>query len=970
GATGGTDTVTSGSITLSAPSGTVSTGLGLSFGDALLTGTGNSINNVTSGGFSFTTINPITLNSITAGNATFAGTNITSGSINTISSGNISFTSTGGGITGSGVALQTGNVSISGTLPTNTNTQLNSGSIFLTSAGPIGIVAPVLTNPAIITGNVSNTTGTSTGVTANAGNLNLVSAGEINNNTASMPLLIQLGGAIGAATNNTGTLSITTAGPSGNAYISANTPVNLGLSNISQLFNLTAAGNISQAPSTTLSVGGNTTLGVSAPSSNIILGNTGNDLGTTVTFGGNPVDILNVNLDNKNSGALVPNFTGLTNLQNLTLTFENNSMIFTSSITLYNGGSFNLLDTSNTLNHDIDFGSGLSFIAGDNTVTGTNQTVTGGSITASSTGGNILGSSTLKSGAATLNDTLVSTGGTDNVTSGSINLSAPSGTVSTGLALSFGDALLTGTGNSINNVTSGSYSLSATNPVTLGSIITGNATFNATSATGINTITSGNINISTSTISGAGVFTTGNASLTGTISGGSTNINSGNITVSSTGGIGLSANPAIITGSASNTAIGPSAGIITTSGNISLTAAGQIDNNSSSPLKLKFGTASGGATNNSGILAVNTTTGLGNAYINTTASTAPVQLAASSISGVFNLFTAGNISETGVLTVGGTSSFDAGATTNNINLNTQNNDFTGAVSFNNVNNVLVKDINALTLGASNISGNLTVNSGATGAGNLTETGALVVTGTSSFNAGALTNNIDLSTQNNSLTGNVSFTNVQDAALKDIVTLNLAASSIARDLTLNGGADISFVGNTSVGRNLNTNAVGAITETNPLNVTGTSSFNAGATTNNIDLSTQNNDFTGSVSFNNVNNVLVQDINALTLAASTISGNLTVNSGATGAGDLTETGALIVTGTSSFNAGATTNSINLNTQNNDFMNDVSFANVGDVAIRDINALTLAASTISGNLTLNSGFTSAGNLTQTGALSVNGT
>ncbi|MEK7841302.1 MAG: hypothetical protein AAB197_01390, partial [Deltaproteobacteria bacterium] len=125
-------------------------------------------------------------------------------------------------------------------------------------------------------------------------------------------------------------------------------------------------------------------------------------------------------------------------------------------------------------------------------------------------------------------------------------------------------------------------------------------------------------------------------------------------------------------------------------------------------------------------------------------------------------------------------------------------------------------------------------------------------------------------------------------------------------TLGGLTGIS----TSSSGNLEITATGAITQTESLTVAGTSSFNAGA--NAITLTTATNDFTGAVSLLNtgVNAVALTDTNAVTLAGGTFGGTLTVIAN----GAITQTGALLVTGVSSFNAQA--GAITLTTATNDF------------------------------------------------------
>jgi hypothetical protein len=298
----------------------------------------------------------------------------------------------------------------------------------------------------------------------------------------------------------------------------------------------------------------------------------------------------------------------------------------------------------------------------------------------------------------------------------------------------------------------------------------------------------------------------------------------------------------------------------------------------------------------------------------------------------------GAITQTGALTVGGTSSFTAGA--NAITLANASNNFSGAVSFSNSgsNAVSVTDVNAIVLGASTIGGNLTV----IATGDITQTGALAVGGTSSFSAGA--NAITLTNASNNFTGAVSLNNSgnHDVSVTDTNALVLGTSSLGRDLTVV--------------------ASGTITQTGALTVAGTSSFTAGA--NAITLTNASNDFSGAVSFSNsgANDVSVTDVNVLALGAGTFGGNLTVVTN----GAITQAGALVVAGTSSFTAGA--NTITLTNASNNFTGAVSLSNSGSnaVSVTDTNAIVLGASTIGGVLTV----VANGTITQTGAVVVAGT
>jgi filamentous hemagglutinin family protein len=153
--------------------------------------------------------------------------------------------------------------------------------------------------------------------------------------------------------------------------------------------------------------------------------------------------------------------------------------------------------------------------------------------------------------------------------------------------------------------------------------------------------------------------------------------------------------------------------------------------------------------------------------------------------------------------------------------------------------------------------------------------------------------------------------------------------------------------------------GAITQTGDWTLSNTLALQSGAG-NNITLDRAGNDFGGAVSVVSGNNVSLRDTNALALAASTVSGNLTLQTG----GAITQSGDLAVTGTTSITAGA--NDATLDRAGNNFGGAVSVISGNNVSLRDTNALALGASTVSGNLTLQTG----GALTQSGDLAVTGT
>ena len=223
-------------------------------------------------------------------------------------------------------------------------------------------------------------------------------------------------------------------------------------------------------------------------------------------------------------------------------------------------------------------------------------------------------------------------------------------------------------------------------------------------------------------------------------------------------------------------------------------------------------------------------------------------------------------------------------------------------------------------------------------GGITQTAALVITGTTSIYAG--TNNVTLNHASNDFTGAVSVVSANNVLLRDTNAIDLGTST--------------------VGGTLGVTANGAITESGSLTVTGTTTLAAGAA-NNILLNNGNNDFIGAVVVTNGKDVTLQDKNALKLGTSTVSGGLIVNSN----GAITQTGgsSVTVTGDTSLTTGAT-NDITLGSSNNDFGGAVSVTSSNNVTLRDKNSLDLGVSNVTGNLIVTTGttLTDSGSVTAT--------
>ena len=315
-----------------------------------------------------------------------------------------------------------------------------------------------------------------------------------------------------------------------------------------------------------------------------------------------------------------------------------------------------------------------------------------------------------------------------------------------------------------------------------------------------------------------------------------------------------------------------------------------------------------------------------------------IELGASTVTGTYAVTATagGDISNTGALAITGASTFTA-ATGQSISVANAGNSFGSTVAFvgtgGSLLDVSVLDTTVLDLQALTLTGDLT----ATGAG-LTQSGSLAVTGTTDITAGA-GNNITLTTATNDFTGGVRIVSGNDVGITDTNALVL------------GNAN----GVSAVSGDLIAVASGAITQSGAYSVTGTTDVTAGAG-NNITLTTATNDFTGGVRIVSGNDVSLRDTDAMDLGSSTISGTLTLQTG----GDLTQSGALTVTGTTSITAGA--NDVTFSNTSNDFTGAVTVVSVKDLSLIDANAMSLGAVTSTGTVDV---ATLTGDLTLTGAI-----
>jgi filamentous hemagglutinin family protein len=310
------------------------------------------------------------------------------------------------------------------------------------------------------------------------------------------------------------------------------------------------------------------------------------------------------------------------------------------------------------------------------------------------------------------------------------------------------------------------------------------------------------------------------------------------------------------------------------------------------------------------------------------------------VGGNLVLTSAGAVSQASgdALLVNGTSSVDAG--TNAIALTAAGNHFTKALAVKG-GAVSLVDSGALVLGQST-AGTLSVKTG----GALSQAGKLAVAGTTAIDATGKA--VVLNDNTNTFGGKVTL-NALSATLNTVAALDLDAT-VAQSLsvaaanatvtsaealslhlqtaatTVNAAKALSIDG--AVTGPLTATAGGAVTQTAALTVSGASAINAAGQA--VTLADAGNDFGGALSLKAANTQVV-DKNALALGASTVSGTFK----ASAKGDVTQTGALAVAGTTAID---TTGALQLANSGNDFVGAVS-ATASTVTLADQNVLTLS-------------------------------
>ena len=382
----------------------------------------------------------------------------------------------------------------------------------------------------------------------------------------------------------------------------------------------------------------------------------------------------------------------------------------------------------------------------------------------------------------------------------------------------------------------------------------------------------------------------------------------------------------------------------------------------------------------------------------------------------------GSITQSGGgLTVPGTTTLLASGSNNGITLDRTDNVLTGAVTITNGGDVVLTNTIGLAFGSINMTGNLTAT---TANGNMTQSGAVVIPGSTTLTSSGAGKYIKLDNTLNDFSDTVTATtNGGDITLfdKNLIKLGtmtasnltvtaasggitqvgngltvsgstvLSASGNSNSITLDNtnndfsgaiaigdGGDVTLVdknhvvlGTTAITGSLTVTAInGSITQSGGgLTVHGSTTLSASGAANGITLDNNNNNFTGAVTISHGGDVALTDINDIILGTTTISGSLSVTAIN---GGITQSGSgLTVPGTTTLSASGTGNGITLNNNNNDFTGAVTISHGGDVVLTDKNDMVLGTTTISGGLsvtTINGGITQSGNgLTVPGAVTL---
>ena len=523
----------------------------------------------------------------------------------------------------------------------------------------------------------------------------------------------------------------------------------------------------------------------------------------------------------------------------------------------------------------------------------------------------ITGGLTLTSrGAITDSGALSVSGGSTTLTSvgNSITLDVPTSTFSNNFVLSGTDIAVTDSSAAVLGKTTATGTLSVTSS---GGTITeagalkvgGLATFTTTNAAvTLNTTVNNYGSVSVSSGSGnvtldersatdlAGITTTG--TLTVTSSGAITDsgvISAGATTLTSTGRaitLDEASTFGALTLSGSNVAISDSdATVLTTvtaTGTFDLTSGGAISQTGNVSV---IGRATFNATGNINLDTGASTINFGSLSLNgvdaTIVEDSATDLFTSVLTGNLDVTATGHVTDSGDLTIGGTTTITASGTTRSITLDSAGSEFTGTVALSAAKNVAITNVLATQLAAvMATTGTFNLTSG----GDVTQSAGVITATGGRTTIDATGYDITLNSANNFSSLALDGRNV---AVTDANTLDLSTTNATGTLTV-------------------VTTAGGLTDSGTVNVVGNTSLTSTGQAITLDSSASTFGGTLAVIGSNVA-VRDSDLNGVALATSTMSGTLAITAG----GDITDSGTITAVG-ATFNAG--TADITLDNVNN--------------------------------------------------------
>nr|WP_199043850.1 filamentous hemagglutinin N-terminal domain-containing protein [Dyella sp. ASV24] len=540
-----------------------------------------------------------------------------------------------------------------------------------------------------------------------------------------------------------------------------------------------------------------------------------------------------------------------------------------------------------------------------NSISGTGGTVqllgTGGDVdtsgTLSATGGNI----------AVTSDGSIGLNGAVNAGSGQVVLSSQQAITQTANSASLPASVITAgtlSGSSVNSTT-----LTQANQIQSVSSFSAGSSFGLTNGAGASlqvgglTVSGGSVALGT----GAG----SNLTLNGNVNAQSLSLNSGGSITQSGGALSVA------------TLSGASSGSTTLAQANNITALGSFS-------------ANGFNLNNSNALAIN-------GALNSGAGTTTLNVAGDITEGTGGSITAGTL---------------AGSSTGSTTLLNQANNITALGNFTSsefsLSNSSALAINgALNSGAGtatlNVTGAITENAGGSitagtlvgsssgltslyQTNNITTLGNFSANGFSLKNSNALAINGALNSGAGATTLNVAG-DITEGTGGSITAGTLAGSSTGNTLLTQANNAITNLGTYSSGGDFSLLNAGSITQsgTNTLSVAGNTTLNAGANA----ISMGNSNQLNGVVYLTGGDTLINNVGALNLGVSTISGNLTATTASTNAG-ISQSGALTVAGTSTFTADTAsgTGAISLTDQSNAFGSTVNLTGTGVAVVNQGN------------------------------------